>query len=474
MALGKDLSSSPIDAAVELPRRQEAAGTAPALAAGDSHRRWWKRVLPRSLYGRSLIIIILPLVLAELIGTGVFYDRVWYTVIRRLADSVASDIGFTIDAMAYADNDAQIFGLLGHAKRMTDLTFGFLPGEKLPSGLRQLGHGQIEDELASAISAVVARPFQIDAEFDPRDILISIQLDNGILQVAAPRKRLYTPTGYIFVLWMAGSGLVLVAVASLFMRNQVRAIRRLAAAADSFGKGRDVPNFRPEGASEVRQAAAAFLKMRERLQRQLTQRTEMLAGVSHDLRTPLTRMRIALEFLGDNAAVAELRHDVGVMQRMIEGYLDFAKGEGGEEPEPTDLAALVEDAAAAARRQGAEVAVVTPDQCVLPLRPDAIHRCLANLVGNAQRYGSRIWLTVTPLKDNVTVLVDDDGPGVPPTERENVFRPFFRLDSARSPATEGVGLGLTIARDIARGHGGDLRLEDSPHGGLRVRLTLPR
>ncbi len=474
MALGKDLSSSPIEAAVELRRRQEFAGSSSPLAAGDSHRHWWKRVLPRSLYGRSLIIIILPLVLAELIGTGVFYDRVWDTVIRRLAASVASDIGFTIDAMAYADNDEQIFGLLGHAKRMTDLTFGFLPGEKLPPGLRQLGHGQIENELASAISNVVARPFQIDAEFDPRDILISIQLDNGILQVAAPHKRLYTPTGYIFVLWMAGSGLVLVAIASLFMRNQVRAIRRLAAAADSFGKGRDVPNFRPEGASEVRQAAAAFLKMRERLQRQLTQRTEMLAGVSHDLRTPLTRMRVALEFLGDNAAAAELQHDVGVMQRMIEGYLDFAKGEGGEEPEPTDLAALVEDAAAAARRQGAEIAVVTPEQCVLPLRPDAIHRCLANLVGNAQRYGRRIWLTVAPLTDIVTVLVDDDGPGVPSADRENVFRPFFRLDPARSPATEGVGLGLTIARDIARGHGGDLRLEDSPRGGLRVRLTLPR
>ena len=474
MALGKDLTSSPIDAVAGLRQRQDAGATTPAPAARDGGRRWWRRLLPRSLYARSLIIIILPLVLAELIGTAVFYDRVWDTVVRRLAASVASDIGFTIDALAYADNDAEIDSLLGHATRVTDLTFGFLPGEKLPPGIRQLGHGQIEDELASAIGNVVGRPFQIDAEFDPRDILISVQLDKGILQVAAPRKRLYTPTGYIFVLWMAGSGLVLVAIASLFMRNQVRAIRRLAVAADSFGKGRDVPNFRPEGASEVRQAAAAFLKMRERLQRQLTQRTEMLAGVSHDLRTPLTRMRMALEFLGDNAEVAELQHDVGVMQRMIEGYLDFARGEGGEEPEPTDLAALVEDEAATARREGAEIAVVTPEQCMLPLRPNAIRRCLANLVGNAQRYGRRIWLTVVPLTDIVTLLVDDDGPGVPPAERENVFRPFFRLDPARSPANEGVGLGLTIARDIARGHGGDLRLEDSPRGGLRVRLTLPR
>jgi two-component system osmolarity sensor histidine kinase EnvZ len=450
------------------------AATAAAAPTGDTHRRWWKRVLPRSLYGRSLIIIILPLVLAELIGTGVFYDRVWDTVIRRLADSVASDVGFTIDAMRYADNDAERAALLGNAKRLTDLAFGYLPGEKLPPGMRQLGHSQVEDALAVAIDNNVRRPFQLDGEFDPRDILISVQLDDGVLQVAAPRKRLYTPTGYIFVLWMVGSGVVLVAIASLFMRNQVRALRRLADAADSFGKGRDVPNFRPEGATEVRRAAAAFLKMRERLQRQLTQRTEMLAGVSHDLRTPLTRMRLALEFLTDNPAVGELQHDVAVMQRMVEGYLDFAKGEGQGEPEPTDLSALVEDAAAVARRAGAAISVVAPEQCVVPLRPDAIHRCLANLIGNAQRYGGRIWLTVTPLTDSVTVLVDDDGPGVPAAERENVFRPFFRLDSARSPATEGVGLGLTIARDVARGHGGDLRLEDSPRGGLRVRLILPK
>jgi two-component system osmolarity sensor histidine kinase EnvZ len=273
---------------------------------------------------------------------------------------------------------------------------------------------------------------------------------------------------------MAGSGLVLVAIASLFMRNQVRALRRLADAADSFGKGRDVPNFRPEGATEVRRAAAAFLKMRERLQRQLTQRTEMLAGVSHDLRTPLTRMKLALEFLGENETAAELQHDVTVMQRMVAGYLDFARGEGGEEPEPTDLSAVVEDAAAVARRDGAAITVAVPEQCVLPLRADAIHRCLANLIGNSRRYGTHVWLTVTPLTDTVAVLVEDDGPGIPAADRDNALRPFFRLDASRSPDNEGVGLGLTIARDVARGHGGDLRLEEAPQGGLRVRLILPR
>ncbi|MGH6990512.1 MAG: histidine kinase dimerization/phospho-acceptor domain-containing protein, partial [Stellaceae bacterium] len=272
-------------------------------ATREGHARWWKRVLPRSLYGRALIIIILPLVLVQLVATWAFYDRVWDTAIHRLATSVAADIAFTIDAMNYAGTARDRTTLLEHADRLTELAFGFLPGERLPSGMHQLGRGAAEAALARSLKYEVGRPFAIDADFDPRDILIAIELPHGILEVAAPRERLYTPNGDIFVLWMVGSSLVLLAIASLFMRNQVRALRRLAAAADSFGKGRDVPNFRPEGAIEVRLAAAAFLKMRGRLQRQLTQRTEMLAGVSHDLRTPLTRMRLALEFLGDGPAV---------------------------------------------------------------------------------------------------------------------------------------------------------------------------
>jgi two-component system osmolarity sensor histidine kinase EnvZ len=321
----------------------------------------------------------------------------------------------------------------------------------------------------------VRLPFLIDDDFDPRDVLISIELQDGVLQVAAPRKRLFTPTTYIFVLWMAGSSLVLLAIASIFMRNQVRALRRLAAAAERFGKGRDAPDFRLEGATEVRQAANAFLKMRDRIRRQITQRTEMLAGVSHDLRTPLTRMRLALELMRDKEpTVGELKADVMAMERMVQGYLDFARGEGPEQPRDVDLVLLIEEVAAAVRREGAQVSLALPEEFVLPLRPDAMRRCLANLLGNARRFASHIWVQVLPLRQGVDVLIDDDGSGIPPAERENVFRPFFRLDAARSPTTGGVGLGLTIARDVARGHGGELTLEDSPQGGLRVRLHLPR
>jgi two-component system osmolarity sensor histidine kinase EnvZ len=448
-----------------------ALGEAPA----DSHRRWFKRVLPRSLFGRSLIIIILPLVLAQLLATWIFYDRHWDTVERRLATGVAADIGLTIDALRYADNPGEREALLARATDTTELYYVFRPGEQLPPGVRGAGDSSIEQQLAAALDERVRRPYQIDAEFDPRDILISIELPDGVMQVAAPKKRLFTPTTYIFVLWMAGSSLVLLAVASLFMINQVKALRRLAAAAESFGKGREVPNFKLEGATEVRQAASAFLKMRERIRRQITQRTEMLAGVSHDLRTPLTRMRLALEFLGqDGPEVDELKADVIAMERMVQGYLDFARGEGPEQPRDTDLGFLIEEAAATARRDGADISLALGEDCVLPLRPDAMRRCIANLLSNARRYGSHIWVTLLRLADGVDILIDDDGPGIPAAERENVFRPFFRLDPSRNPTTGSIGLGLTIARDVARGHGGELTLEESPQGGLRVRLHLPQ
>jgi len=467
------MSSSRIDG-----RGEEHAPPFPEIllpyASADTHRRWFKRVLPRSLFGRSLIIIILPLVIAQLIATWIFYDRHWDTVQRRLASGVAGDIAFVLDTMPYLDTQEKLERLFARATERTELYYSLRRGETLPPDVREAGNSSIEAQLSAAIAERIRRPFQIDADFDPRDILISIELSDGVLQVAAPRKRLFTPTTYIFVLWMAGSSLVLLAVASLFMRNQVRALRRLAAAAESFGKGRDVPNFKLEGATEVRQAAAAFLKMRARIKRQMTQRTEMLAGVSHDLRTPLTRMRLALEFLGsENPEVDELKSDVAAMERMVQGYLDFARGEGAEQPRDVDLSLLIEEVAAAARRDGADISLALPEEFVMPLRPDAMRRCLANLLSNARRYGSHIWMTALPGTDSIDIFVDDDGPGIPLAERENVFRAFVRLDASRNPLTGGVGLGLTIARDVARGHGGELSLEDSPQGGLRVRLHLP-
>ncbi len=466
------MSSSPIDA--------------PGAAAGLSARaiaearqavqdaRWYKRLLPRSLFGRSILIIVTPLVLVQVIATWIFYDRVWDTVSRRLSTAVAGEIGEVVHEMNVTPDPDERTQHFERAARATELDYIFWAGEKLPSGMALVASGGSQD-LVAALTERVRLPFQIDDEFDPRDILVTIALPDGVLQVAVPKKRLFTPTTYIFVLWMTGSSLVLFAVATLFMRNQVKSLRRLADAAESFGKGRDVPNFRLSGASEVRRVGAAFLLMRERIQRQVSQRTEMLAGVSHDLRTPLTRMKLALELMGDGGPpVDELRSDVTQMQSMVQGYLDFARGEGGETPREADLPMLLEEVVANAKRDGAPVTIAAPEAFAISLRPDAMKRCIANLIANARRYGSHVWVTAVPVKDGIDVLVDDDGPGIPAHRRDDVFRPFYRLDAARNPQTGSVGLGLTIARDVALSHGGDISLEDSPQGGLRVRVHLPK
>jgi two-component system osmolarity sensor histidine kinase EnvZ len=317
-------------------------------------------------------------------------------------------------------------------------------------------------------------PYRIGPIADPHGIQINVQLPEGVLAVEVPGKRLYSPTTYIFVMWMVGSSLVLLAVATVFLRNQVKSLRRLAVAAESFGKGRPVPFFKIEGAVEVRQAAIAFTTMRDRIQRQIRQRTQMLAGVSHDLRTPLTRMKLALELLGNDPAVGELKSDVAEMEHMVHGYLDFARGEGTEEPLETDVSLLLEDVAAAMRRDGIPLSVTAGAEFVMPVRPNALRRCLGNLIVNARRYGSHVWLTGVAVADGIDILVDDNGAGISPADRGRVFRPFVRLDASRNVSTGGVGLGLTIARDVARSHGGDIRLETSPQGGLRARVHLPR
>ncbi|HKF71445.1 MAG TPA: ATP-binding protein [Stellaceae bacterium] len=464
------MSSSPIEAPAP-PAGLGAGGIAETRHAVQDPR-WHKRILPRTLFGRSLLIIVTPLILVQLIATWIFYDRVWDTVSRRFSSAVAGEISEVVQDMSVITDAAERTRKFERAGRATEIEYIFWAGEKLPSGMSKVASGGSQD-LVAALTERVRRPFQIDDEFDPRDILVTVALPDGVLQAAVPKKRLFTPTTYIFVLWMTGSSLVLFAVATLFMRNQVKSLRRLAVAAESFGKGRDVPNFRLAGATEVRRVGAAFLLMRERIQRQISQRTEMLAGVSHDLRTPLTRMRLALEFLGDNPTVAELRSDVTQMQGMVQGYLDFARGEGGETPREADLPMLLDDVVANARRDGAPVTIAAPEAFAISVRPDAMKRCVANLIANARRYGSHVWVTAVPVKDGIDVLVDDDGPGIPAHRRDDVFRPFFRLDAARSPQTGSVGLGLTIARDVALSHGGDISLEDSPQGGLRVRVHLP-
>ncbi len=437
-------------------------------------RGWIKRLLPRTMFGRSLLIVVMPLILLQAIATWIFYDRHWTAISWRLSTGVAGDIGLMIEAINLTGSDiAAAARLLKHGGLVTDLHFTLDRGAHLPPPPRPSGT-LIEAQLNKAMQGRVDPPWRIDEVDSQLGVRIEVQLAQGVLSTRVPWDRLYSPTTYIFIMWMVGSSLVLLAVATLFLRNQVKSLRRLAAAADGFGKGRPVPFFKIEGAVEIRQAAVAFVTMRNRIQRQVRQRTQMLAGVSHDLRTPLTRMKLALAILGDDPAVEELKADVAEMEHMVNGYLDFVRGEGAETPVETDIALLLEDVAAAERRDGTELSLTTPAEYVMPVRPNALRRCLANLIGNARRHGTHVWLTARPLADGIDVLVDDDGPGIPVADRGRAFRAFVRLDPSRNPSTGGVGLGLTIARDVARGHGGDVRLETSPYGGLRARLHLPR
>jgi two-component system osmolarity sensor histidine kinase EnvZ len=440
-----------------------------------------KNLLPRSLLGRSVLIIVMPLIVLQAVALQVFYGTHWEVVSRRLATAVAGDIGMIVETLERNRSPETLAWVTTEALSRLELVIRLEPGGVLPDA-PDMVTGPAENELAAAIVERVRLPYRIIWPPGERAVEITIQLPGGLLHVEAPAKRLFTGTVTVFVLWLIGSAMIVFAVAVLFMRNQVKPIRRLAVAAEAFGKGQDVAPIKPEGAEEVRQAAVAFNRMRERVARFLAQRTEMLAGVSHDLRTPITRMRLGLAMLGprlseeDREEAEALAGDLAEMERMIEAYLAFARGEGTEQAQEADLAELLEEVAAKARRNGTAVTVEAEASLVLPLRPDAMRRCVTNLVDNARRHAAHVWLGaarfVRPSGGGaVQITVDDDGPGIPPAEREAAFRPFVRLGQASGAG--GTGLGLTIARDIVRAHGGEIALEESPRGGLRARISLP-
>ncbi len=430
-----------------------------------------KSGLPKTLFGRALMIIVMPLILLQIVSAWVFYDRHWDTVTWRLSASVAGDIANTIDQLRRTpDARDEIFQSV---RQNMELDITLLQGEILPNQETEIS-SQLDRLLAQAMNERVRRLFIIDSSSFRQQLILQIQLKDAVLNVVVPGSRLFSSTTYIFILWMVGTSLVLFAVASIFMRNQVRPIRRLARAVESFGKGREPEqDFKAEGALEVRQAANAFNLMSERIRRQIRQRTDMLSGVSHDLRTPLTRMKLQLAMLGDSPETQELSVNVSEMEKMIQDYLTFARGEGGEKSIECDLSEVVKDLAATWQASGIALDCHAEGKIVTWLKPNAFRRCIDNLIANASRYGSQVWLQAGKRGNAIEILVDDNGPGIPEQEREDAFRPFYRLDRSRNPSTGGTGLGLSISRDVARTHGGEILLETSPHGGLRARVRLP-
>jgi two-component system, OmpR family, osmolarity sensor histidine kinase EnvZ len=436
--------------------------------------RMIKRVLPRGLYGRALLILVVPVILSQALAIYVFYERHWQTVANRLAFALAGEIAVISERMNEEDPQAVIDRVRESVDKNLYLTLKFIPGKTIKDFPMRGDYSTILSKmLLKALNEKIGYRFALDLRYAQETISIYVQLNDGVLSIVFPERRVYTPTTTFFVVWMIGTSLLLSVIAILFLRNQIRPITRLAIAAEKMGKGEETPEFRPEGATEIRQAAINLMIMRDRLRRQVAQRTAMLNGVSHDLRTPLTRMKLQLELMPTSTELDELKTDVEEMSLMIEAYLSFARGEETEETTPVLLEQLLADVVTSARRSNVEIHLDTPDEATVFIRATAIKRALNNLIGNAARYGKEVWIETEIGKKFVNIMIDDNGPGIPKGQREDVFKPFTRLETSRNPETGGVGLGLTIARDIAHRHGGDVMLDDSPHGGLRAILRLP-
>ena len=437
-----------------------------------------RRVAPRGLFWRSFLIMLIPLVLVQATVAYIFFERHWDTVSRQLAMDVTGDV-VTIMRMADdASGPEERAGIDRIARREMQFSVVFEAGAVLPDDSPNRFDRTIDATLHRQLEQRLAVPYHLNTQLPDKRMTIRIQRPDGVLTLETTVKRMRESTTVLVILWMVGTAIVVSAIAVLFLRNQIRPIRRLAAAADALGKGRPVTDLNPSGATEIRRAGAAFLEMQGRIQRQIAQRTEMLAGVSHDLRTPLTRVRLQLAMLADahpgsRQEITESEQDLLLMEHMIDEYMAFARGQGGEAPVSTDLAEIIDDVAGDARRRGSPIVLEVERPLVLALRPNAIRRCLTNLVENAMHHGARVAISATRRDDVVSVAVEDDGPGIPVDQREDVFKPFFRLDSARNPRTGGAGLGLSIARDVARGHGGDIRMSAGSLGGLRAELRLP-
>ncbi len=435
--------------------------------------RWLNSVMPKGLYARALLIIIAPMVILQSVVAFVFMERHWNVVTQRLSASVVQDIAALIDIYRGYPQDADRALIRRIAQERLGLVVDFLPLTDMPPPGPKPFFSLLDQALSEELRKQIGRPYWIDTVGKSALLEIRVQLDNTVMRVFARRSAAYASNSEIFLLWMVGTSTVLLIVAIIFLRNQIKPILRLADAAESFGKGREVPNFRPRGAREVRRAAAAFVEMKTRIERAMEQRTAMLAGVSHDLRTILTRFKLELALIDGTPEVDAMKKDVDEMARMLEAYLAFARGDSGEISAPTDMAAFLEEMRSDAERQGHKATVVFHGPPIVTVRPAAFKRCLANLVSNAARHAPS--LAITGHRDHryLTVTVDDDGPGIPAALREEVFKPFLRLDDARNQDEGGTGLGLAIARDIARSHGGDITLGDSPLGGLRATVRVP-
>ena len=436
--------------------------------------RFLERHMPSGLYYRSLIIVIAPIVLLQTIMAGIILDRHWDNVTKVLGKSLAREIGLLTDVYDKSDkSETAIKEIERVAIKRLNLGLEISRGDTLPAPISRTLYSLVDAKMTKYLERETGRPFWIDSTAQNGMVEIRVEVEKGLIfRILIDEERAYAANTVLLLFWMLLSSFVLLLIAVVFLRKQITPIVELAKAAKSFGMGRQLTEFRPRGADEVRQAGLAFVDMQQRITRHVEQRTAMLAGVSHDLRTILTRFKLELAFLGDGPKVKPLKEDVDEMQRMLEAYMAFVRGDGGEKTEAVNLAQMFTSVASAVTRGKSHVTLDVQDVDV-NIKPNAFRRLISNLLGNAVRYAKNVKVKGGIENRMLTILVDDDGPGIPAKNREDAFRPFVRLDHARNLDETGTGLGLAIALDIAHAHGGEIHLDDSPSGGLRAVVQIP-
>ena len=413
----------------------------------------FKDILPKGLYSRSLLIIIVPVVVLQGILTFVFLDRHWQLVTRKLSSAVASEIATFVDV-------APSLGLnkvVELSKKFYDAEVNYIPNQKLINNIPK-PINLVENTLSKELSKIMTDNFWVDAHTYEKRVIVQIEKEGGIYEFTIPRRNVYATNSHIFLVWMVISSLLLVSVAVIFMRQQIKPIEKLSKAAQQFGLGKKMENFKPSGATEVRRAAEAYLKMQERIERFIEQRTLMLAGVSHDLRTPLTRLKLQLEMLSDDKTNIELLSDVNEMQKMLENYLDFAEDVTREKAIKTDLKQMIKEIinSESIENKVIEFNVKNDKPIFFECRAIAMKRCITNLLNNACSYGDDIRVALEKKKDVIDISIEDNGPGIDKTDYDKAIKPFIRLDSSRNQNIPGSGLGLSISQDITSNHGGKL------------------
>ena len=427
---------------------------------------FFKKHTPSHLLTRFVLIIIMPLIILQLLVGTYFYNKHWNSISRRLAGDIVGEISLVAKWAETQENPNQHLDIFSSSFGMD---FFFQEGGKLPDFK---GHKALEAKTLRTEIRNIPYPCKTLTDKESSEQYLYIQLKNGVLKIEIPRKRFFSTTVPSFLLWMFISSCFLFTIAFLFMKNQVRAIVRLANAAESFGLGQEI-KFKPEGAAEVRQAGQAFIEMKDRIARYLNERTTMLAGVSHDLRTPLTRMKLALSMMAPDETTQMINQDITEMEQMLTGYLDFTKGNEKEKIQKINLSDFMKTLTEKFERLGFPVSLHIEQPIEFYGRPHELSRALSNVLSNASHYASMAHINLGIREDKVQIIIDDNGPGIPAKKRLEVFKPFYRMESSRNKNTGGVGLGMTITRDIILAHGGNIQLDESPAKGLRVLITFP-